>query len=158
MDITVDVGEYKLNVRTAGIIMHNNKILVHSNLENKHYALLGGRIESGEDSEEAVKREILEETGKEIETIGYIGTIENFFKRGEEKYHEILFIHKAEFKNEEDKKIEYTLKNVEGKDYLQYEWIDINDIEKYPIRPQVIKEVLKQKEFPIHKIHRDGEI
>lgn len=39
MDITVDVGEYKLNVRTAGIIMHNNKILVHSNLKTSimHY-------------------------------------------------------------------------------------------------------------------------
>ena len=33
----------------------------------------------------------------------------------ESKYHEILFIHKAEFINDEDKKIEHTLKNMEGK-------------------------------------------
>lgn len=37
------------------------------------------------------------------------------------KYHEIMFIHKIEFTDEEDKKIEYTMKNIEGKDYLQYE-------------------------------------
>ena len=32
-----------------------------------------------------------------------------------------MFVHKIEFINEEDKKIEYIMKNVEGKDYLQYE-------------------------------------
>lgn len=36
------------------------------------------------------------------------------------KYHELLFIHRGKFRNEKDKKIEYTLQNVKGKDYLQY--------------------------------------
>ena len=36
-----------------------------------------------------------------------------------------MFVHRVEFVDDEDKKIEYTLKNVEGKDYLQYEWIDL---------------------------------
>lgn len=41
-----------------------------------------------------------------------------------------------EFENEEDKKIEYTLQNIEGKDYLQYEWLDIDKIEEYNILPK----------------------
>lgn len=60
------------------------------------------------------------------------------------KYHEIMFVHKIEFINEEDKKIEYIMKNVEGKDYLQYEWIDLDKIEEYPLVPKVIKDVLKE--------------
>ena len=155
MDITLKVEDYKLNMRAAGIIIHNNKVLLHKNVNADHYAVIGGRIKIGESSYDAVKREILEETGKEVEITGYIATVENFFELKGEKYHEILFVHKAEFKDEKDKQIEETIKNVEGKDYLNYEWIDINKIDDYRIKPDVIKEILKEGEFPTHKINRE---
>lgn len=155
MDITVDVGNYKLNVRAAGIIIHNNKILVHKNVNSEHYALIGGRVKIGEDSETALKREIQEELGKNIEIIGYVSTIENFFEMKESKYHEILFVYQAEFIEDEDKKIEYTLKNIEGKDYLQYEWLDLDKIEQYPLLPKAIQSILKENKFPLHKINKD---
>lgn len=155
MDLTIDVGDYKLNVRAAGIIIHNNKILVHKNINSDHYALLGGRVKIGEDSENTLKREIQEELGKEIEITGYISTIENFFEMKGSKYHEILFVYKVEFANEEDKKIEHTLKNVEGEDYLQYEWIELDKIDEYPLLPQVVKNVLKENKFPVHRINND---
>lgn len=153
MDITLDIEDYKLNIRAAGVIFHNNKILVHRNINSDHYALVGGRVAIGESSEETVKREILEETGKQVETIGYLATIENFFEMKDSKYHEILFIHKVEFTDEKDKMIQDTIKNIEGKEYLQYEWLDLNKIDAYPIKPKAIKDMLKQKEFPMHIIH-----
>ena len=155
MDLTIDVEDYKLNVRAAGVIIHNNKILVHKNINSDHYALIGGRVEIGEDSETTVKREVEEELGKEVEITGYVSTIENFFEMKGKKYHEILFIHKAEFSKEEDKKIEYTLKNVEGKDYLQYEWLELEKIEEYPLLPKIVKTVLKENKFPVHKINKE---
>ena len=155
MDITIDVENYKLNVRAAGIIIHNNKLLVHRNINKNHYALIGGRIEIGENSEHAIKREIQEELGKEIEITGNFATIENFFEMDSHKYHEIMFVHKAEFVNEEDKKIETTIENIEGKDYLKYEWVDLDKIDEYPLRPQIIKEVIKNGKFPVHKINID---
>ena len=155
MDITINVADYKLNVRAAGILIHNNKLLVHRNINEDHYALIGGRVQIGEDSETTLKREILEEMGKEIEITGYVSTIENFFEMKDSKYHEIMFVHEIEFKNEEDKKIEETIKNIEGKDYLIYEWLDINQIDKYPLLPEAIKSVLKNKKFPVHKINKD---
>lgn len=139
MDITIDVENYKLNIRAAVIIIHNNKLLTHRNINSDHYALPGGRVEIWENSEETIKREILEETGKEIEIKGYIATIENFFEMNNQKYHEIMFVHKAEFVNEEDKILQETIKNIEGKNNLQYEWIDIDKINEYPIMPKVIK-------------------
>lgn len=155
MDITIDVGDYKLNVRAAGVIIHNNKVLVHKNVNSDHYALVGGRIEIGENSVDTIKREIKEELGKDIEITGYISTIENFFEMKGSKYHEIMFIHKIEFSNKEDKKIEYTMKNVEGKDYLQYEWIDLDRIDEYPLLPKAVKDVLKENRFPTHKINKN---
>lgn len=153
MDITLDVEDYKLNIRTAGVIIHNGKILAHRNINSDHYALVGGRVQIGENSAKTVKREMQEELGKNIEIISYIATIENFFEMKGSKYHEILFVHQAEFINDEDKKIEYTLKNKEGKDYLQYEWLDLNKIEEYPLYPKAIQTILKEQKFPTHKIN-----
>ena len=155
MDITIDVEDYKLNVRAAGVIIHNGKILVHKNINSNHYALVGGRVEIGEDSVHTVKREMKEELGKEVEITGYIATIENFFEMKGKKYHEIMFVHKVEFVKEEDKKIEHTLKNVEGKEYLQYEWLDLRKIEEYPLWPKAIQNILKENKFPTHKINID---
>ena len=153
MDITIDIEDYKLNVRAAGIIIHNNKVLLHKNINENHYALIGGRVEIGENSADTVKREIKEELGKDVEITGYISTIENFFEMKGSKYHEIMFVHKIEFTNEEDKNIEYTMKNIEGKDYLKYEWIDLDKIDEYPLMPSIMKDILKEKKFPTHKIN-----
>ena len=155
MDLTINVENYKLNIRAAGIIEHNGKILVHKEISKDHYALIGGRVKIGENSETTIKREIKEELGKKVKTTGYIATIENFFEEKGQKYHEILFVHKAEFINEEDKKIEHTLKNVEGKENLHYEWIEISKIDEYKILPEAIKEILKENKIPVHKINND---
>ena len=64
-----------------------------------------------------------------------------------------MFVYGIEFINEEDKKIDYVMKNIEGKDYLQYEWIELDRIEEYKLLPKVLKEVLKENKFPIHKIN-----
>ena len=157
MDITIDVENYKLNVRAAGVMIHNGKILVHRNVNSDHYALIGGRVEIGENSADTIKREIKEELGKNVEITGYISTIENFFELKGIKYHEIMFVYKAEFCNEEDKKIEYTMKNMEGgiESDIHYEWIKIDELEKYPLKPQKIINVIKNGEYPVHLINEN---
>ena len=64
MDLCLDVGEYKLNIRAAGVIIHNNNVLAHKNVNKDHYAIPGGRIEIGENSRQTLNREIREELGK----------------------------------------------------------------------------------------------
>lgn len=155
MDIAIELGKYKLNIRAAAVIIHKNKILVHKNNNLDHYALVGGRVEIGENSIDAIKREIKEEIGKEIEITGNIATIENFFKKEGTRYHEIMFVHRAEFVDNKDKLIEYNLENIEGKDYLKYEWLEIGKIQDYPLKPKVIQEILKENKFPIHKINSE---
>ena len=155
MDLSLNIEDYKLNIRAAAVIIHNNKILVHRNINENHCTLPGGRIAIGESSEQTVKREIKEEMGKETKIIEYIGTIENFFEMNQKKYHEILFIHKLEFTNEEDQKIDYTMKNIEGKEYLKYEWLELDKIDNYNIVPKCLKNILKSPNFPIHIINED---
>lgn len=153
-DLTIDVNDYILNVRAGAIIIHNGKVLLHKNANSDHYCIIGGRVQIGEDSNTTAKREVEEELGKKIETKRFIATIENFFKMDEKNYHEYFFLWEAEFVNDEDKKIEDTLKNKEGKEYLTYQWIKIDDLDKYNVVPKVVKDILKEKNFPTHKIFK----
>ena len=155
MDISINVDNYRLNVRAAALIIHNNKLLVHKNDNEDFYAILGGRIQIGENSQETLKREILEEMGKEIEIKGYAATIENFFTFNGKNNHEYMFVYNADFKDENDKKILDMINNVEGNDYLHYEWIDLDKIDSYNILPKIMKDVLKSNVFPVHKINDD---
>lgn len=155
MDLTIDAEDYRLNIRATAIIIHNNKILVHNDKNFDHYALVGGRVILGENSAETIKRELLEETGKEIEITGYISTIENFFEANNKKYHEIMFVYQTEFKNSEDKKIETRIKNIEGEDHVTYDWISLDNLDKENLKPDIVKDIIKEKVFPVHKIYQD---
>ena len=155
MDLTIDIEDYRLNIRAACIIKHNNKVLLHKSDAKEQYCLIGGRVELGENSENTIRREIKEELGKEIDITGYVSTIENFFTFEGSKYHEYMFVYEAEFRDEKDKLIEDTLSNIEGNDYLKYYWVDIKDIDNVDIKPKVIKDILKEEKYPVHKINLD---
>lgn len=156
-DLTIDLKEGRLNCRAAGIIIHDSKVLFHKNTNDPYYALIGGRVQICESSADTIVREIKEEIGKDVEITGYVSTIENFFEAKGKKYHEIMFVHSVEFCNKDDKKITDTLHNIEGgKDgNVNYEWLEICDIDNYDIRPGVIKDVLKKGEFPVHLINKE---
>ena len=82
MDITLDVNNYKLNVRAAGVMIHNGKILVHRNVNSDHYALIGGRVEIGENSVDTIKREIKEKFDAFTRDVrNQLGELEKFFNR-----------------------------------------------------------------------------
>ena len=95
-DCTVKIDDGILNIRVGAIIMKDNKILMVGNDKDKFLYSVGGRIKFGETAEEAVIREVFEETGHklEIDRLGFVH--ENFFhakfdKNTEEKklFHEI---------------------------------------------------------------------
>lgn len=61
------------------------------------YRPLGGGIEFGEHSAEAMAREILEELGLACEPLGLVGVLENRFVHYGNPGHEIVFVHRARF-------------------------------------------------------------
>lgn len=147
-DISINIGNHKFNFRVSAIIIHNGKILFHKTPGVEHYALIGGRVKEGETTRKALKREIKEELGKEIEILEPLSFTENFFEMKNSEYHEILVAYRAEFINPKDKKILSRLENIEPDKNTVYEWVDIKEIGNTDIRPKVIKEIIENKKAP----------
>src|SRR5918912_932638 len=60
---------------------------------------LGGGIEFGEHSRDALLREIREEPGAEVEKLELVGVLENIFMYEGARGHEIVFVYDGEFKD-----------------------------------------------------------
>ncbi|MBI5949189.1 MAG: NUDIX domain-containing protein [Chloroflexi bacterium] len=59
----------------------------------------GGGIEFGERAEDAVRREIREELGAEIDNVRLLGTTENIYVFEDEPGHEVVFVYEADFRD-----------------------------------------------------------
>ena len=70
------LDKYNFQIRATGILIENKKILLVKQKvnSNRAWSLPGGRVEAGEQLEEALYREMLEETGlkTKIEKLLYI--------------------------------------------------------------------------------------
>lgn len=78
-DLCIKMDEGILNIRVGAIIMKDDRFLMVENDRFDHMYSVGGRIKFGETAENAVMREVFEETGvkMEIDRLGFIH--ENFF-------------------------------------------------------------------------------
>ena len=78
-DMCVACEDGLLNIRVGAIIMKNDKVLMVGNENVDYLYSVGGRIKFGETAEEAIVREVFEETGvtMEIDRLGFVH--ENYF-------------------------------------------------------------------------------
>ncbi len=84
------VSDHKrFNYRTAGVILRNRHVLVCREDDKDFTMLPGGRVELGEPSDIALKREILEELGCYGRVGRLVFSVENFFDLTGEQFHEI---------------------------------------------------------------------
>lgn len=73
-DMTVPCGDGLINIRAGAIIAKDGKILMVGNDNADHLYSVGGRVKFGETAEEAIRREVFEETGvkMEIDRLGFV--------------------------------------------------------------------------------------
>lgn len=98
-DMCVACDDGILNIRVGAIIMQDRKILMVGNERADYLYSVGGRIQFGETAEEAIVREVLEETGvkMEVDRLGFVH--ENYFygdapsKQGKLVYEISLFFY-----------------------------------------------------------------
>ena len=140
MDINFVLEENKrVNHRVAAIIRKNDKILLHKKEGEDHWALPGGRVKFNETSEDAIKRELLEELElTKVENLKLLWTIENLFSKKDERVHELSFYYNIEL---EEDHVLFELESLEleeGNDRYLFEWFNLEELDNKDLRPKVI--------------------
>ena len=78
-DLCIDWDGGVVNIRVGAIILKDGKFLMAGNPDSDYLYSVGGRIQFGETAEQAVVREMKEETGRdmEVDRLGFV--TEDFF-------------------------------------------------------------------------------
>ncbi|MBL8995452.1 MAG: NUDIX domain-containing protein [Spirochaetia bacterium] len=94
---------------------------------------LGGGIEYGETSEEAMIREIREETGESIADLELLCVLENIFTGEGALGHEIVFVYDARFRNDLIQESQ-TIQGCEGDEHFTAEWKTLDQMREENLR------------------------
>ena len=78
-DMCVPCGDGLVNIRVGALIVKDGRILMVQSSHDYMYSV-GGRIKMGETAEEAVVREVFEETGVKMGVKRLIAVHENYFR------------------------------------------------------------------------------
>jgi ADP-ribose pyrophosphatase YjhB (NUDIX family) len=89
--IRLDKKPQLFTFRVAGLIFHNDHLLVQKGVNDHYWALPGGRAEIGENSEQTIVREMHEEIDREVKIERLLWTVESFFAFDDYKAHELGF-------------------------------------------------------------------
>ena len=132
-DMTVPCGEGVVNIRVGAIIRKDGRLLMVGNDRADYLYSVGGRVKFGETAEEAVVREVEEETGVRmaVDRLGFIH--ENYFpgdspaKGGRLVYEISFFFYMKVPENFEPVCASFT----EGQSREHLRWIDPEGPDRY---------------------------
>ena len=147
-DISYTNGHQRFRYRAAAIIIEEGAICFMSSPSEDYHYSVGGAAQFGETTEEAVLREVIEETGQQYEIDRLVCFHENFFSNSNGVLrgldcHEICL---------------YYLMKPKGKQFQgQIEdetvhWIPIQELENHRVFPTFIPQILKGLDMGIQHI------
>jgi 8-oxo-dGTP pyrophosphatase MutT (NUDIX family) len=146
--------------KAGAIIIHEHKVLMVKNENYTCYYTVGGRVNLGETSEDAVLREVLEETGirLEIDRLAFIH--ENYFVGsifgGEDEFHHEVAFYYLMKQSDETKDIKCTSVGADGGAESLF-WLPISELSNYDLFPDFYKtELLDLKKEVGHFITVKG--
>lgn len=129
-------------ISAGGVVLFGNAILLLRKF-NGDWVLPKGKVEEGENNEEAALREVAEETGVKAEILKYLGEIHYTFK---ENWDENKAVHKTVFWYlMQAKNMDTTPQKEEG--FVDAKFIHIDrvvDLARYDDEKEIIKVALKE--------------
>lgn len=118
----------EIRVLALGIIQDGDRIFISQGYDpvkqTTFYRAMGGGVDFGETSLEALKREFQEEIQAELTNIKYLGCQENIFVFNGKQGHEILQIFKCDFVDQKFYQLE-SLTFAEGERKKTALWVNI---------------------------------
>lgn len=141
--------KFVCDLRTVGVLIKDNRILVQRDKEGKEYALPGGHIKIGETLENGLIREYKEETGAEIRIKRLLWSEECFWEWNGKQAHSIAFYYLIE--GCEGFEIPDNGEFVSHKDncHVLLGWLPIDGIRNVMIYPEFLKEEIYHLDEPM---------
>ena len=142
--------------RAAAIIIENDCVLFVGNAQENYLYSVGGGVKMGEKAEDAVLREVFEETGVRYEIDRLAVIHENFFDENEGSLkglncHEICFYFLMKSRGTQELNSDsYTQGYKED-----MHWIPIKDLHKYKAFPSFLKDYLNREVSLVEHIVTD---
>lgn len=148
----------RFRLRAAAIIIENGAVLFATNDAEDYYYTIGGGVQLSETAEEAVRREVKEETGVEyeIERLAFIQ--ENFFKRDDGKLkdlscHEVTFYFLMKPRGTRQLNSHGKIANNTTEEKMV--WLPLDKLGEYDAYPLFFREKLKNlPPYPEHIVTR----
>lgn len=131
-------NDKKVVIRVRAIIFHQNRLLVVKHPHNlSYYALPGGMLDFGEDIQECLRRELVEELGL-VAQVGRLLYVNNFVNQEGIQSIEFFF----EIKNSGDFMDISSLKGSHRHEIAEIKWITTD--ESLATKPKQLEEDFKQ--------------
>lgn len=116
-----------------GIITLGSFVLLCKGNGQGFWTLPGGHVERGEHPAEALKREMCEETGREVSSLAYLTTLQNHFEKRGVHVEEEMWLYRA------------TLTPILKEDppqareeHLEYAWAPVVEVSLWQVMPPAV--------------------
>ena len=120
--------EGQIRVLALGLIKKDNRVFMSQGYDpvkqKTFYRAMGGGVDFGETSLEALEREFQEEIQAKLTNISYLGCLENLFTFNGKQGHELLQVYQCDFADAKFYELE-SLVFAEGKRQKTALWVDI---------------------------------
>ena len=120
--------EGQIRVLALGLIKKDNRVFISQGYDpvkqKTFYRAMGGGVDFGETSIEALEREFQEEIQAKLTNISYLGCLENLFTFNGKQGHELLQVYQCDFADAKFYELE-SLVFAEGKRQKTALWVDI---------------------------------
>lgn len=127
----------QIRVLALGVIRDGDRLFISEGYDpvkqQVFYRVMGGGVDFGETSYDALKREFQEEIQAELTNIKYLGCLENLFTFNGHPGHELLQLYQCDFVDQKFYQIEEMF-FAEGERKKKALWVDINRFKSGELR------------------------
>jgi len=129
----------KMKIRAVAVLIKGDEVLlIHRKNEKEYFVFPGGGVEDGETVEQAVIREMQEETTIDVKINKLL--YHHIYDDGCEQFFYLCDYIKGEPKLSEDSEEKITM--LEGKDFYEPLWVKINKLSTMLIYPLEVRDLL----------------
>ena len=151
MDITIKRPDSNFSLRTAALIIDNNRLLAVKHDDFDGYYTVGGRVHLGESTAEAAVREAFEETCHHFEIDRLLFVNEGFFTHEARTHHEVCFFY---LMKPNGAAITGGERTDQAREHLV--WLPIDELPNLPLVPHFLRTALQTlPDAPVHLISRE---